>query len=101
MAHYNLRQFDEAQSIFQTLSVRDPFRVDNMDVFSNILYVKEMFAALSFLAHRVSWRKGLNFRVLGPKNGFFRDSWVQKIECLEGFGAWSFGFIKFKSRILV
>jgi hypothetical protein len=33
---------------------RDPYRIDGMDVFSNILYVKEQEVQLSHLAHSVS-----------------------------------------------
>ncbi|EIE22594.1 TPR-like protein [Coccomyxa subellipsoidea C-169] len=53
-AQYNLRNFDEAQELFEDLLERDPHRIEGMDVYSNILYVKEAFAALSHLAHRVS-----------------------------------------------
>lgn len=31
---------------------KDPYRLDNMDIFSNILYVKENKARLSYLAHK-------------------------------------------------
>lgn len=31
----------------------DPYRIDSMDVYSNVLYAKESFSALSYLAHRV------------------------------------------------
>ena len=50
-AHYNLRQFDEAQSLFETLHKKSPHRIESMDIYSNILYVKEAYAALSHLAH--------------------------------------------------
>ncbi|KAK3239275.1 anaphase-promoting complex component apc8 [Cymbomonas tetramitiformis] len=40
IAHYNLRDFDEAQNMFQEVLQRDPFRIDGMDMYSNILYVK-------------------------------------------------------------
>lgn len=52
LAHYNLREFDEAESLFEGMLKTDPYRIENMDVYSNILYVKECFAALSFLAHK-------------------------------------------------
>lgn len=35
----------------QELREVDPYRLDNMDTYSNILYVKECKGALSFLAH--------------------------------------------------
>ncbi|KAI8473690.1 MAG: hypothetical protein J3K34DRAFT_518801 [Monoraphidium minutum] len=62
-AHYNMRNFDEAQRLYEDLLARDPHRVEDllardphrvegMDCYSNILYVKEQPAALSHLAHR-------------------------------------------------
>ena len=52
VAHYNMRDFDAAQHIFSALMERDPRRLDRMDVYSNILYVKEDRVGLSQLAHR-------------------------------------------------
>ncbi len=52
VAHYNMRDFDTAQTHFTMSSERDPYRLDQMDVYSNILYVKEDKVALSSLAHR-------------------------------------------------
>uniref|UniRef100_A0A061QKZ3 Anaphase-promoting complex subunit 8 n=1 Tax=Tetraselmis sp. GSL018 TaxID=582737 RepID=A0A061QKZ3_9CHLO len=54
IAHYNLRNFDDAQALFQDLLEHDEYRLDGMDIYSNILYVKECFAPLSHLAHRAS-----------------------------------------------
>lgn len=51
-AHYNLREFDEAEGLFEELLRTDPYRIEGMDTYSNILYVKECFAALSHLAHK-------------------------------------------------
>lgn len=50
-AKYNLREFDEAQQGFEALLKRDPYRIDQVDTYSNILYVKESKRALSSLAH--------------------------------------------------
>ena len=50
-AKYNLREFDEAQLCFEQLHKRDPYRLDQVDTYSNILYVKESKRALSSLAH--------------------------------------------------
>lgn len=50
---YSIREFEEAERIFQELVKVDPFRVDFMDIYSNLLYAKESFTALSFLAHQV------------------------------------------------
>jgi anaphase-promoting complex subunit 8 len=52
VAYYNLRDFDTAKEHFVELYQRDPMRLDQMDIFSNILYVKESKAELSQLAHR-------------------------------------------------
>ena len=50
-AKYNLREFDEAQLGFEQLLKRDPYRLDQVDTYSNILYVKESKRSLSALAH--------------------------------------------------
>ncbi|KAI4336082.1 hypothetical protein L6164_014656 [Bauhinia variegata] len=52
-AQYNLREFDQVEAIFEELLRNDPYRVEDMDIYSNVLYAKECFAALSYLAHRV------------------------------------------------
>lgn len=52
VAHYNLREFDDAERLFEELLRVDPYRIEGMDTYSNILYVKECFAALSHLAHK-------------------------------------------------
>ncbi|GAB5360647.1 hypothetical protein AAMO2058_000645000 [Amorphochlora amoebiformis] len=51
LARYNMREFDEAQRLLQILHEADPCRLTTMDVYSNILFVKESKAELSFLAH--------------------------------------------------
>jgi len=43
--------FEAAERVFDDIRRRDPFRVDNIDVFSNILYVMENRTKLSKLAH--------------------------------------------------
>ena len=52
-AHYGLRELDEAELIFEEILRNDPYRVDSMDIYSNLLYAKECFSSLSFLARRV------------------------------------------------
>ncbi|KAL8615435.1 hypothetical protein ACOMHN_036255 [Nucella lapillus] len=49
---HNMRDVEQAVSAFGELEKMDPFRLENMDVYSNLLYVKEMRAELSYLAHR-------------------------------------------------
>lgn len=51
LAQYHMRNFDDAQEMFENLTARDPHRIQNMDTYSNILYVKECKAELSHLAH--------------------------------------------------
>ncbi|GAB2289936.1 anaphase-promoting complex component apc8 [Dionaea muscipula] len=51
---YNIREFDQVEIIFEELLRNDPYRVEDMDMYSNVLYSKECCSALSFLAHRVS-----------------------------------------------
>ncbi|XP_078434923.1 anaphase-promoting complex subunit 8 [Wolffia australiana] len=52
-AKYSLRDYDEAEIIFEELLRVDPYRIDSMDIYSNLLYAKESFSSLSSLAHRV------------------------------------------------
>ncbi|XP_045605191.1 cell division cycle protein 23 homolog isoform X2 [Procambarus clarkii] len=53
ITHHNQRDVDQAVTIFKELEAIDPFRLDNLDTYSNLLYVKEMRVELSHLAHRV------------------------------------------------
>ncbi|KAL5061817.1 hypothetical protein RYX36_023554 [Vicia faba] len=50
---YSLKEFDQVEAIFEELLRNDPYRVEDMDMYSNVLYSKECFSALSYLAHRV------------------------------------------------
>ena len=52
MAYYDIRDYDSAHDHFLALAEREPYRLDNMDAFSNVLYVKDQKVALSHLAHR-------------------------------------------------
>ncbi|KAG8726869.1 Anaphase-promoting complex subunit 23, partial [Ceratobasidium sp. 428] len=49
---YHLRDFDEAEEIFERVLTDDPYRVDEIDVYSNILYVMKKKARLSDIAHQ-------------------------------------------------
>ncbi len=44
--------FEEAEAIFDSILEIDPFRIDNLDIFGNILYVQHHRAKLSDLAQR-------------------------------------------------
>ncbi|KAJ8753604.1 hypothetical protein K2173_022845 [Erythroxylum novogranatense] len=52
-AKYSLREFEQVEVTFEELLRNDPYRVEDMDMYSNVLYSKECFSALSSLAHRV------------------------------------------------
>ena len=49
--HYVRQHYDESQAILAHLYSVYPHRLDQLDTYSNILYVKEDSATLSFLAH--------------------------------------------------
>ncbi|EKU21502.1 anaphase-promoting complex subunit 8, partial [Nannochloropsis gaditana CCMP526] len=51
IARYNLRDFEEAQEGFRALQEQDPYRLENLERYSDVLYVKESRAELSQLAH--------------------------------------------------
>ncbi|RXG71500.1 Cell division cycle protein 23-like protein [Armadillidium vulgare] len=44
---------EEAVTLYKEIEALDPFRLENVDVYSNLLYVQEMRVDLSHLAHRV------------------------------------------------
>lgn len=50
----NLRDADGSLECFKLIRSSDPYRVDSLDVYSNLLYVKTMRAELSSLAHSVN-----------------------------------------------
>ncbi|KAK2190637.1 hypothetical protein NP493_72g01031 [Ridgeia piscesae] len=51
LAYHNLRDVDLAVESFAKLQKFDPYRIENMDTYSNLLYVKEMRTELATLAH--------------------------------------------------
>lgn len=52
LAHYNMHSIDYAQKLLDELIERDPYRIQGMDIYSNILYVKEDIPSLAMLARR-------------------------------------------------
>jgi anaphase-promoting complex subunit 8 len=48
-----MREFDNAEIMFETIREKDPYRMDHIDAYSNVLYVKEKKSELSFLAHSI------------------------------------------------
>ncbi|CAG2106401.1 unnamed protein product [Medioppia subpectinata] len=51
IAKHNLRDVDGAIDLFKQIRASDPARLDAMDIYSNLLYVKDMRTELSCLAH--------------------------------------------------
>jgi anaphase-promoting complex subunit 8 len=51
IANHNLRDVDAAIELFREIRKSDPARLDAMDIYSNLLYVKDMRTELSSLAH--------------------------------------------------
>eukprot|EP01117_Protostelium_nocturnum_P019491 TRINITY_DN8468_c0_g1_i1.p1 TRINITY_DN8468_c0_g1~~TRINITY_DN8468_c0_g1_i1.p1 ORF type:complete len:598 (-),score=213.41 TRINITY_DN8468_c0_g1_i1:1459-2988(-) len=54
LVNYSMREYDDAEVIFEQIIKEDPCKLDNMDIYSNILYVKEDRAKLSYLAQRAN-----------------------------------------------
>jgi anaphase-promoting complex subunit 8 len=50
LLHYHSKDFDESESVFSTLLTSDPYRLDSLDNYSNVLYVLENRPKLAFLA---------------------------------------------------
>ena len=48
---WRIADFKEAASQFQKIFAVDPYRIDDIDIYSNILYVTEDQSALSAVAH--------------------------------------------------
>ncbi|KAG6832599.1 hypothetical protein H0H92_014435 [Tricholoma furcatifolium] len=48
---YHLHDFDQAETQFEKILALDPYRIDDIDVYSNILYVSDKRLKLSRLAH--------------------------------------------------
>ncbi|KAH7909322.1 hypothetical protein BJ138DRAFT_1127757 [Hygrophoropsis aurantiaca] len=48
---YHLHDFGQAEKQFEKILALDPYRIDNIDIYSNILYVTENRLKLSRLAH--------------------------------------------------
>eukprot|EP00049_Salpingoeca_infusionum_P009176 m.152387 g.152387 ORF g.152387 m.152387 type:complete len:144 (+) comp14260_c0_seq7:428-859(+) len=48
-----MRDLERTQETFEALAVVDPYRLNHVDVYSNVLYVLDKTAELSHLAHHV------------------------------------------------
>ncbi|KAI8581599.1 hypothetical protein K450DRAFT_232089 [Umbelopsis ramanniana AG] len=49
---YDLLEYNEAEELFDELRNMNPYRLDDMDIFSNLLFVKDSKEKLSVLAHQ-------------------------------------------------
>lgn len=54
LSFYCLREYDSAEQEFETARACDPYCLDHIDTYSNILYVKEDKVQLSHLAHMLT-----------------------------------------------
>ncbi|XP_055920521.1 cell division cycle protein 23 homolog [Eupeodes corollae] len=52
LAYHNKREVDKAIEVFQTIQEVDPYRLDNLDTYSNLLFVKELKTEMASLAHK-------------------------------------------------
>lgn len=53
LIYYHARDFVQSKNAFEQLILKDPHWIESLDVYSNVLYVKEEKAQLSQLAHRL------------------------------------------------
>eukprot|EP01080_Neovahlkampfia_damariscottae_P007512 gene7512-11836_t len=51
LGYYSQTDFDESELYFQQSRYKDPYSLDSLDVYSNILFVKDNTKELSILAH--------------------------------------------------
>lgn len=54
MISYNYMDYANAELIFDDIVKQDPYRLENLDVYSNILYVMQKHSKLTYLAQFVS-----------------------------------------------
>ena len=45
-------EYEISQEYFEQLFLKDPYRYENIDIYSNILFIKENYCELANLAHR-------------------------------------------------
>jgi anaphase-promoting complex subunit 8 len=51
LSNYHAREFEESEQYFDKIIKKDPYTLENMDIFSHVLYVTEKTTKLSYLAH--------------------------------------------------
>lgn len=52
IALHNKRDVDKAIEIFQQILAADPYRLENLDMYSNLLFVREQKTEMAHLAHK-------------------------------------------------
>ncbi|KAK8792881.1 hypothetical protein WA158_005045 [Blastocystis sp. Blastoise] len=52
IALYNNKDFDEASSVFHQILLLDPYRLEYLDIYSNILYIQNNIKDFSILVHQ-------------------------------------------------
>lgn len=52
IAYHNKRDVDKAIEIFQQVLAADPYRLENLDMYSNLLFVREQKTEMAHLAHK-------------------------------------------------
>jgi len=53
-AYYNMRDFEASVEYFKELHTMDPYMLEHIDTYSNILYIQDARAELSYLAHHAA-----------------------------------------------
>ncbi|KAG0139623.1 hypothetical protein CROQUDRAFT_101269 [Cronartium quercuum f. sp. fusiforme G11] len=71
---YNLRDFEISEKIFDEIYTRDPYRIEDVDTYSNILYVMEKRSKLTSLAQNYT----------SDENGLGVDRMRPEVCCLLG-----------------
>ncbi|ORY54446.1 TPR-like protein [Neocallimastix californiae] len=51
LTNYQSREFEESEQYFDKILKKDPYTLENMDIFSHVLYVTGNATKLSYLAH--------------------------------------------------
>lgn len=52
IGYHNRRELEKSINMFKKILTVDPYRLDNLDTYSNLLYVQEMKTQLADLAHK-------------------------------------------------
>ncbi|KAG5676586.1 hypothetical protein PVAND_006409 [Polypedilum vanderplanki] len=52
IAYHNKREVDKAIEMFQQILSIDPYRLENLDMYSNLLFVREQKTEMAHLAHK-------------------------------------------------